>query len=179
MNVSQRILRDKGCVTEGGNSFWTVNLLTGGGTVGKKGTVAGRHCMAKAAACFRRGLIKGGWVEVNKGICWCVFVRCIIGNQTWGSTPAMSYMLSLSVLFFVWLVHLGGGGGETVFLCSPGSPRTCSVGHTGLELSDLPASASWELNVKAKSIRYVRRGRDCQVWKKRRLCCTPRGLSTS
>jgi hypothetical protein len=32
--------------------------------------------------------------------------------------------------------------GDSIFLCSPGCPGTCFVGQAGLELRDLPASAS-------------------------------------
>jgi hypothetical protein len=45
---------------------------------------------------------------------------------------------------FVYLVFRG-----RVFLCSPGCPRTHSVDQAGLELRNLPASASQVLGLKA------------------------------
>jgi hypothetical protein len=39
-------------------------------------------------------------------------------------------------------VFLGGGGRDRVSLCSPGCPGTHSVDQAGLELRNLPASAS-------------------------------------
>jgi hypothetical protein len=48
-----------------------------------------------------------------------------------------------------WLVHFFFGFRDRVSLCSPGCPGTHSVDQTGLELRNLPASASWMLGLKA------------------------------
>jgi hypothetical protein len=53
---------------------------------------------------------------------------------------------SLLFLFFSFFggvgFFLGGEGQDRVSLCSPGYPRTHSVDQAGLELRNLPASAS-------------------------------------
>jgi hypothetical protein len=45
-------------------------------------------------------------------------------------------------------MDLGGGGQDRVSLCSPGCPGTHFVDQAGLELRNLPASASQMLGLK-------------------------------
>jgi hypothetical protein len=54
---------------------------------------------------------------------------------------------SRSFCLFVWLV--GWFFRDRVSLCSPGCPRTHYVDQAGLELRNLPASASRVLGLKA------------------------------
>jgi hypothetical protein len=75
------------------------------------------------------------------------------------SRPTFSYSLGLCSLA---LLNLSGRGQSFLFVClfcfvfqdrvslySPGCPGTCSVDQAGLELRDLPASASQVLGLKA------------------------------
>jgi hypothetical protein len=50
---------------------------------------------------------------------------------------------------FFGVFFFGGGGRDKVSLCSPGCSGTHSVDQAGLELRNLPASASQVLGLKA------------------------------
>jgi hypothetical protein len=77
--------------------------------------------------------------------------RCFFGiEQTLPETRKKTYYnsfffksLSLSLFFFLFVLR------DRISLCSPGCPGTHSVDQAGLELSDLPASASRVLGLKA------------------------------
>jgi hypothetical protein len=55
-------------------------------------------------------------------------------------TPFLFFLFLFVCLFIYWFIYW-----NRVFLCSPGCPGTHSVDQVGLELQDLPASASWVL----------------------------------
>jgi hypothetical protein len=62
-----------------------------------------------------------------------------------------SFLFSLFLSFFLFFFFFFSGGGEfrdRVTLCNPGCPGTHSVDQTGLELRNLPASASQVLGLK-------------------------------
>jgi hypothetical protein len=63
-----------------------------------------------------------------------------IPQTTTAKDPSPICGFFLFVLFCFW---------DRVFLCSPGCPGTHDVDHTGLELRNPPASASWVLRLKA------------------------------
>jgi hypothetical protein len=67
-------------------------------------------------------------------------------------TPTSSFFFSFFFLFFVFLVFLFSWLVlvflDRVSLCSPGCPGTHSVVQAGLELRNLPASASQVLGLK-------------------------------
>ena len=94
--------------------------------------------------------------EIGYVYCWGMFLVCsIMMDPVFTSSPLtliiifflfFSFLFFLFcfvflffffcfVLFFLFFWH-------RVFLCSPGSPRTHSVDQAGLELRNLPASAS-------------------------------------
>jgi hypothetical protein len=56
----------------------------------------------------------------------------------------------LNIVFFLMVFFLGGGEFETGFLCiALGCPKTHFVDQAGLEIRNLPASASQVLGLKA------------------------------
>jgi hypothetical protein len=61
------------------------------------------------------------------------------------STLILSFIHSLIHSFFLSFFFLR----DRISLCSPGCPETHSVDQAGLELRNLPASASWVLGLKA------------------------------
>jgi hypothetical protein len=87
-------------------------------------------------------------------------------TSTNGATPSapaffLSFPSSFSFLYFSFLFFFGGGlfcfflffffltFGERISLCSPGCSGIHFIDQAGLELRDLPASASGVLGLKA------------------------------
>jgi hypothetical protein len=70
---------------------------------------------------------------------------CIYTKDLVISFPSLSPCFFVFFVFFFW----GGGFQDRVSLCSSGYPGTHSVDQAGLELRNLPASASRVLGLKA------------------------------
>ena len=68
----------------------------------------------------------------------------IVPGEDLYSNKEAQHLRALAALFFFFLVFR-----DRVSLCSPGCPGTHSVDQAGLELRNLPASASWVLGLKA------------------------------
>ena len=89
----------------------------------------------------------GAHVEVRGQLCEISSLHHGFWGLDSGCQPCTARALddkpSLCPCLFVYLII------ETGFLCSPSCPGTHFVDQTGLELRDLPASASWVLGLKA------------------------------
>jgi hypothetical protein len=77
------------------------------------------------------------------GGCWKQTQVFRKSSQADSPAPLLSHLLFKS--FFFW----GGGVQDKVSLCSPGCPGTHFVDQAGLELRNLPVSASQVLGLKA------------------------------
>jgi hypothetical protein len=89
--------------------------------------------------------------------CWCRISPVSLPGHL-GLWIFLLVLFPLYSIIWVWCVIIFFSFSFFFFfldraaLYSPGSPGTHSVHHAGLELSNLPASASWVLELKAYAI---------------------------